>query len=146
MYNDYWMFDQGLLDRRQEGDLTDLITRRFADGGTVTVAADDSLLMVYRRMKLYEVSQLPVVEAGRVVGIIDESDLLLAVAGSTDAFEQRVSAAMTAKIETIRPNAPITELLPIFAHDRVALVEEDGQFHGIITRIDLLNHLRQKLP
>jgi cystathionine beta-synthase len=146
MYNDYWMFDQGLLDRRQEGDLTDLIGRRFEDGGTITVAADDSLLIVYRRMKLYEVSQLPVVEGGRVIGIIDESDLLLAVAGSADAFEQKVSAAMTAKIETIRPDAPITELLPIFTRDRVALVEEDGRFHGIITRIDLLNHLRQKLP
>jgi len=25
------------------------------------------------------------------------------------------------------------------------VVEEDGQFHGVITRIDLLNHLRHKL-
>ena len=29
--------------------------------------------------------------------------------------------------------------------DHVAVVEEDGQFHGVITRIDLLNHLRHKL-
>jgi cystathionine beta-synthase len=145
MYNDYWMFDQGLLDRPALGNLTDLITRRYEDGGTVTAAPDDSLFVVYRRMKLYEVSQLPVLEGGRVIGIIDESDLLLAVTTSPEKFQLPVRAAMTAKVQTIGSNGTINELLPIFARDHVAVVEDAGTFHGIITRIDLLNHLRQKL-
>ena len=146
MYNDYWMFDQGLLDRPEQGNLTDLITRRFEDGGTITAAPDDSLFVVYRRMKLYEVSQLPVMdESGKLIGIIDESDLLLSVTTSPDKFQAPVRAAMTAKVETIGPDTTINELLEIFARDHVAVIEEHGRFHGIITRIDLLNHLRQKL-
>jgi cystathionine beta-synthase len=145
MYNDYWMFDQGLLDRSAQGDLTDLITRRYEDGGTITVAPEDSLLIVYRRMKLYEVSQLPVLEDGKVIGIIDESDLLLAVATAPDKFALPVRGAMADKVETIRPDATIDDLLPIFARDHIAVVEQNGRFHGIITRIDLLNHLRHKL-
>jgi cystathionine beta-synthase len=140
------MFDQGLLDRPEQGNLTDLITRRYEDGGTITAAPDDSLFIVYRRMKLYEVSQLPVMdESGKLIGIIDESDLLLAVTTSPDQFKAPVRAAMTAKVETIGPDTTINELLEIFARDHVAVIEEHGRFHGIITRIDLLNHLRQKL-
>ncbi len=145
MYNDYWMFDQGLLDRPSEGNLKDLITRRYDDGGAVTVAPDDSLLVVYRRMKLYEVSQLPVLEHGKLIGIVDESDLLLAVTSRPERFTQKVSSAMVSRLHTIAPEAPITDLLPIFAKDHVAVVEEDGKFYGLITRIDLLNHLRQKI-
>ncbi|HVJ55206.1 MAG TPA: pyridoxal-phosphate dependent enzyme [Aliidongia sp.] len=145
MYNDYWMFDQGLLDRPSEGNLKDLITRRYEDGGAITVAPDDSLLVVYRRMKLYEVSQLPVIEGGKLIGIIDESDLLLAVTTRPEKFDQQVSTAMVSRLHTVSPESPITDLLPIFAKDHVAVVEEDGKFYGLITRIDLLNHLRQKI-
>ena len=145
MYNDYWMIDQGLMSRPHEGNLKDLISRRYEDGGAITTAPEDSLAIVYRRMKLYEVSQLPVIADGKLIGIIDESDLLLAVTGDPKGFNQPVSAAMVARVETIAPHADITALLPIFAQDRVAVVEEDGRFFGIITRIDLLNHLRPKV-
>ena len=43
MFNDYWMLDQGLLDRERKGDLRDLITRRHADRATVTAAPDISM-------------------------------------------------------------------------------------------------------
>ncbi|HLY54895.1 MAG TPA: pyridoxal-phosphate dependent enzyme [Stellaceae bacterium] len=145
MFNDYWMFDQGLLDRPREGNLKDLITRRHEEGGAITVAPDDSLLVAYRRMRVYEVSQLPVLENGKLIGLIDESDLLLAVSRCADDFSCPVRDAMVTRLETVEPDAPIEDLLPIFARDRVAVVEEDGRFYGIITRVDLLNHLRQRV-
>jgi hypothetical protein len=40
MYDDAWMADNGLLERATVGDLTDLITRRFAEGAVVTTGAD----------------------------------------------------------------------------------------------------------
>ena len=74
MYNDYWMIDQGFLEREPHGDLRDLIARPYAERAVVTVGADDTLLTAYGRMKLYDISQLPVLEGERIVGIIDESD------------------------------------------------------------------------
>jgi cystathionine beta-synthase len=145
MYNDFWMFDQGLLQRPTQGDLTDLIARRHAEGSVVTVTPADTLATVHRRMKLYEVSQLPVIEGDRLVGIIDESDLLLAAKDDPDAFGWPVRRAMVTKVETIAPDAPIDALLPIFAKDHVAVVERDGKFIGLITRIDFINHLRRQL-
>lgn len=145
MYNDFWMFEQGLLERPQQGNLLDLIVRRYQEGGVATLKPEDSLLMAYRRMKLFDVSQLPVMEGERVVGILDESDLLLSVQGDPGKFSQPVSTAMARSVVTIAPDAPISELLPIFAKDLVAVVADQGRFVGLITKIDLLNYLRKQL-
>jgi cystathionine beta-synthase len=146
IYNDAWMFDQGLLDRPTAGDLTDLIARRHAEGGVVSVASSDTLATVLRRMKLYDVSQLPVLDGDRLAGIIDESDLLIALHDDLTKFAMPVKEAMVSKVETLPPDAPLSALMPIFARDHVAVLEKDGRFIGLITRIDLINHLRRRLP
>jgi cystathionine beta-synthase len=148
MYNDFWMFEQGLLPRPKHGNLTDLIVRRYQEGGTVTLAPTDSLMLAYRRMKLFDVSQIPVMVDEQVIGILDESDLLLHVHSQPALFNELVSTAMVAKVHTIAPNAPISDLLPIFQRDHVAIVADPaagGRFVGLITKIDLLNYLRQQL-
>jgi cystathionine beta-synthase len=143
MFNDFWMFDQGLLDRPDAGDLTDLIARRHAEGSVVSVAPDDTLTTVLRRMKLYDVSQLPVLDGDRLVGIIDESDLLIALHDDPAMFAAPVGRAMVTKVETLSPAASLADLMAIFARDRVAVLEKDGRFLGLVTRIDLINHLRR---
>ena len=145
LYNDNWLFDQGLLDRPRQGNLVDLIVRRYQEGGAVTLAPSDSLLLAYRRMKLFDVSQLPVMEGERVVGIVDESDLVLHMHTDPKRFQDSVASAMVRAVETIAPNAPIGDLLPIFKRDHVAIVADHGRFVGLITRIDLLNYLRKQL-
>jgi cystathionine beta-synthase len=145
MFNDYWMIDQGFIQRERTGDLRDLITRRHAERATVTVAPDDTLMTAYSRMKLYDVSQLPVLEKGEVVGIVDESDLLLAVYDNEAAFREPVRSAMTARLETVDSSASLESLLPIFAQGHVVIVKHEGEFAGLITRIDLINHLRRRL-
>ena len=51
---------------------------------------------------------------------------------------------MTANLETIDPGQPIDVLPVLFAEDKVAIVTEGERFLGLITRIDLLNYLRQR--
>ncbi len=146
MFNDFWMIDQGFIERESKGDLSDLISRRHQEQATVTVAPDDTLLVAYGRMKLYDISQLPVLDAaGRVAGIIDESDILLAVFRDEAQFEKPVSSAMITRLETVQADQPFDALLPIFEHDHVAIVLQGEKFLGLITRIDLLNHLRRRM-
>ncbi|MGQ0698727.1 MAG: pyridoxal-phosphate dependent enzyme [Panacagrimonas sp.] len=145
MYNDWWMVEQGLLERPREGNLLDLIVRRYQDGGVATLAPTDTLLHAYRRMKLYEVSQLPVMSDAQVIGILDESDLLLHVQSDPARYADAVSTAMVREVERIEVSAATAELLPIFQRDHVAVVTEGERFVGLITRIDLLNYLRRQL-
>ncbi|HXQ41681.1 MAG TPA: pyridoxal-phosphate dependent enzyme [Candidatus Udaeobacter sp.] len=145
MFNDYWMLDQGLLARERQGDLRDLIARRHVDQATITVSPTDSLLIAYQRMKLYEISQLPVLDRGKVVGIIDESDLLLAVYGHADKFLEPIAQAMTTRLEFIQASQPLGDLAAVLSRHQATLVMEGGEFLGLVTRIDLLNHLRRSI-
>ena len=145
MYNDYWMIDQGFIERESFGDLRDLITRRHADHDDYTVKPNDTLYVAYSRMRLYDVSQLPVLDGEQIVGIVDESDILLAVYDHEDHFTNAVATAMSRKLETVPPSTPLKELLSIFDAGQVAIVRDGDNFLGIITRIDLLNHLRRRM-
>src|SRR5690606_33471244 len=145
MYNDYWMLDNGFLEREQHGDLRDLILRPFSQRDTVVVGPQDLLVTAYQRMKLYDVSQLPVMEGDRIVGILDESDALLHVYGDEERFRDPVSTAMVSKLELLDVKSPIEALLPVFDSGRVAIVMDGERFLGLITRIDLLNYLRRRV-
>ena len=145
MYNEYWMIDQGFIERESHGDLRDLIARRHLEHEDITVARDDTLLTAYRRMKLADVSQLPVVDDGQVIGIVDESDILFAVYDRQDRFADPVQKSMTKRLETVAPSEPIAALLPIFDKGCVALVRDRDEYLGLIARIDLLNHLRRRM-
>jgi cystathionine beta-synthase len=145
MFSDYWMRDQGFLGRSGQGDLRDLIARSSDAGAVVAVAPDDSLLVAYGRLRLYDVSQLPVLDDGRIVGILDESDLLIAATRDAGAFKGPVRTVMTRKLVTLQMNATIEQLLPVLDRGMVAIVVDGDRFLGLVTRIDLLNYLRRKV-
>jgi cystathionine beta-synthase len=146
MFNDYWMIDQGFIEREIHHDLSDIISRHHDEHATVTVLPGDTLLTAYGRMKLYDISQLPVLsEGGEVIGLIDESDILLAVFRNEDHFKQPVSMAMTERLQTVQADQPLEALMPIFGRGHVAIILDGEQFLGLITQIDLLNHLRRSM-
>ncbi|HDG1692251.1 TPA: cystathionine beta-synthase [Kluyvera georgiana] len=145
MFNDDWMRQQGLLARTLRGDLSDFIALRHDEGATVTAAPDDTLATVLARMRLYDISQLPVLEEGGVVGIIDEWDLLSHVQGDSQRFGLPVREAMTQEVETLDITAPESALKPIFDRGQVAVVVDNERFLGLITRSDLLTSWRNRL-
>ncbi len=144
MYNDFWMQDQGFQQSRQYGDLRDVIGRRHWEGAVVSCKPNDTLLRANGLMKLYDISQVPVLDGDKIVGIIDESDVLYAVFGSEDRWKSDVAQYMTARLKTIGPDTPIEQLMQIFAAGMVAIVTEGERFLGLITRSDLLNYFRRK--
>ena len=143
MFNDFWMRDQGFIETDTHGDLRDLIARPFESNDTITVDPDEPLANAYGRMKLYDVSQLPVIKEQEIVGFIDESDILLAVAQSNDRFDKPVSSAMVTDLAVVDVHDSVDKLMPIFNKDFVAIVKDGDSFLGLITRVDLLNYLRR---
>lgn len=94
-------------------------------------------------MRLSDVSQLPVLAENKVVGIVDESDILLAVYSHHGQFSDPVCSAMSAKLETLSVDAPLSALLSIFDQGKVVIVLDMDIFLGLITRVDMLNYLRR---
>jgi cystathionine beta-synthase len=144
VYNDYWMLDQGFTEREQFGDLRDLIARRHSERAAITVNATETVMAAYRRMKLYDVSQVPVMHDGRIIGIVDEEDILLEVIANPAHFSEPVTRAMASHLVTVPVDATVAQLMEIFKRGMVAIVMHGQQFEGLVTRIDLLNWLRRR--
>jgi cystathionine beta-synthase len=150
VFDDHWMRDQGFLRSTSIGDLRDVIGRphmQAAAGraGLVFVDPTDTLERAWRLMKLHDVSQLPVLSGEVIVGLLDESDLLLAVTRDRAAFALTVDRVMTRELRTLGPDTPLEALMPIFDAGLVALVVDQGRFLGLITRMDLLQCLRRSV-
>ena len=145
VYNDAWLAQQGLGDEPMHGDLSDLITRKYEDGDVVVIGPNDTLDTAFKRMKGADVSQLPVIEDGRLMGILDESDIVHVM--NTDEitrqerFTKPVGTVMTRDLDTVQVGEPLEALIPLFDRDRVAIVLDGEKFVGLITRTDLINHL-----
>ena len=146
VYNDAWLSDEGLTDRTFHGVVRDLVVRTHRQGDTVTVSAEDTLLTAYKRMRAADVSQLPVVCGRRLVGLLDEGDLLAALGdpmrAHNDGFNGLVGSAMATKVRTLQADEPVSALLPLFARGDIAVVVDGGDLLGLVTRVDLINHSR----
>ncbi len=144
LYNDYWMLDQGFFEKPSHGDLRDIIRHHHAEHATVTVAPHEPLSTVHNRMRLHDVSQLPVLVNGAVVGIVDESDLLLAIYNDATGFSKPVQDIMTKNLVLVKKEASLDALLKTLKDDYVAIIMDNEKFYGIITKIDVINYLRRK--
>jgi cystathionine beta-synthase len=86
------------------------------------------------------------VQDDRLVGILDESDIVHVMDTDeitrAERFKKPVSSAMTRDLDTLQMTEPLDALIPIFDRDRVAIVLDGDRFVGLITRVDLINHLR----
>jgi len=146
MFNDYWMLDQGFIARENHGDLRDLVARRHSTKEDFTLIESLPVIQAIKNMRLYDISQMAVLDSnGKVVGILDESDILLAVVKDTNNFTKPVREFMTTELSTISADSPIDELMPLFAEDKVAIVFDGDTYLGLITKIDLITHLRKQL-
>ncbi len=149
IYNEYWLDDHGFVEREVEHTLRDLIIRPYKKGSAVTVTEGDTLQATYRKMKMYDMSQLPVMKKSkgeeRIVGIINETDILVAVTGNPAGFSMKVAHAMTRDLHTVDVNTPPQDLLETFKQGMVAIVLEGEDFVGLITPIDLLQYLRKRV-
>lgn len=145
IYNEYWLDDHGFVLKEEQHDLRDLISRPYQAGNAITVLPSDTLQAAYRKMKMYDVSQLPVIADDKLLGIISELDILMAVTGHPEGFQFCVADAMAKTLLTIPVETPITDLLPIFQRSMVAIIMEGDRFLGLITPIDFLQYLRKRI-
>jgi cystathionine beta-synthase len=146
VFSDAFLAQEGWSGREPAGTARDIVINRYPEGSTVTVQPDDTVRTAFARMRTADVSQLPVVEHDRIVGIVDESDMLDALLtqaqNGNGTFARPVRDVMVTRLETISANAPIADLVPVFRNGLVAIVMDGERFLGLATRMDLINYFR----
>ena len=124
----------------------------------IVIGPDTTLPIAGSLMKQHAIRHLPVVENGRLVGVVSRGDLREAstmAAVNSDSYELNftlarmpVSRLMTRKVMTVTPEAPIVHAAELMTRHKIAglpVVDTDGSVIGIVTGSDLLKLLVRSL-
>jgi len=144
-FNDFWLEDQGFIERESHGDLRDLIGRLHNERATVVVGPNDALTTAHNRLRNAGFSQLPVIDNNKLVGILTEDTIIRFVFGKPEMMNRSVSDAMETAFIKLDKETTIDNLVALLHVQPYAAVMDDEIFLGLITRSDVLNYLRKKL-
>lgn len=140
-FNDSWMKENGFLDSPlQLKSIQDLLIEMGPSKGLVSAKTSDSVISVIEKLKQRGLSQLPVFQDSKLMGIVDEGDLLFPLASGRIKPQDPVLSFVKGTILTVKKEEPLQKLTELFSQGYVALVEDAGDLR-IITKIDLIEFL-----
>jgi cystathionine beta-synthase len=145
LFNDFWLEDQGFIQREPHGDLRDLIGRPHDERATITVGPTDILTTAHNRLRNAGFSQLPVMDEGRLVGVVTEETLIQFAFGKPDLMNATVGEAMQTAFIQLEKDTTVNNLVAMLSVQPYAAVTDGGKFLGLITRSDVLNYLRKQM-
>ena len=145
LYNDFWLEDNGFIQREQFGDLRDLIGRLHDEKASITVGVDDVLTTAHNRLRNAGFSQLPVLEKDKLVGILTEEKIIQFVYGNPKRMKKKCSYAMETEFVQCQRDLSVKKLVEMLENNFYVAVMENEVFLGLITRSDVLNYLRKKV-
>lgn len=144
IFNDTWMKEGGYLDHDEVGGdtIASLVARR---NEVFTASPEDTFDSVIRRMKEHGISQLPVLVANRLVGLISEVDMLSALMEQRANLKTPIAGFLNGNYALVEAHNRTTILAQLFAQNRVVVVESEGVIVGIITKIDFIDWFASRL-
>lgn len=138
--NDEWMKMHGFLEKpRGLGVVGDLIDRTVK---VITVHQDKTLRDAIDLMRRHGISQVPVTDdAGKPLGMVHEIDILRGLQRDEVTIDSPVSAIETQIGGILSPSARVEELYGVFGAEQAAIVVSEGKIVGVLSEIDLIEHL-----
>jgi CBS domain-containing protein len=112
-----------------------------------TTSSSQSLADAAQIMKSEDVGSVPVVDEGRVVGVLTDRDITIrAVAEGADARTTKVGDVASRDPVTVEPEEDLDEALALMARHRVRrlLVVERGELVGILAQADVAEEVKDK--
>ncbi len=145
VFSDEWMRDNAFLEEVPKigrvKDILNLHKRKI-----ITANAKDLVHQVIGKMKRYDISQLPVVDNGNLLGMIREADLLNYMVTGRHRISEAIEGIVEKNIRTIGPEASISALSEKFIanQDTAVVVVDKGKIIGLVSKIDLIDYLAKK--
>ncbi len=138
--SDTWMRQHGFLQSDWElGTMGDVL-RNLGPRKLITLPIDAPIAEAAELFKLHGISQIPICDAGRLVGILTELDLMQQLISGRATPATTVAEAMVRRVSTVEINAPASELVAIFERGEVALViDAERRLLGLVTKMDLID-------
>ena len=108
------------------------LARDVMTKGVAKAKPYERLSTAVARMRKKGISQMPVVDSGKIVGALRESDII------SNSGAALVKDAMGRKFAEVPPDAPIGLVRAILSQDDAVIVVRSGRILGIITKSDII--------
>jgi cystathionine beta-synthase len=142
IFNDDWMRENGFLEEEKGiGVVADIIK---GQSNLVTATPSEKVREVIEKLKSKSISQLPVVENGKLIGIIAEVDLLRHLVSGSGTLDSAVGPLVEGDYATVSPDTKIELLQNVLSDAKLAIVLDHDKVVGIVTKIDLIEFLAKK--
>ena len=144
--DDRWMRQQGFVKGDWEVGTVGDCVRALGRKEIISLDLNDKLDRATALYKQHGISQMPVLDHGKLAGILTESDLLHQMMTGRVDRDTIVAEVMERKVSTVSMHANSGELPRIFERGEVAIVvDEDRQVLGILTKMDLIEMIARKI-
>jgi cystathionine beta-synthase len=111
----------------------------------IAAAPSDPMREIIERMKLHDISQMPVLTEGRLVGMITESTLLAQMATPGSSPDDSIAAIVNRQVTTVPPDIGLEAVMRLFGASQAVVVIDNDQVIGILTKIDLIDYLAARM-
>ena len=140
--DDGWMKSNGFFEQGWEAASVGDLLRALPRHELVTAESAQTVADAVRTMKARGISQLPVVENGRLVGILTESDVLGKLVDGRAGLDSKVAEVMFRNVKTVTEDDDASTLTKLFGEGLVAVVVDDAKaVKGIVTKLDHVDYL-----
>jgi len=110
-----------------------------------TVKVGDSVVEAAKLMKGEETGIAPIVEDGRLIGVVTDNDIAIrVVAEGRDPQTTKVEEVASRDLVTIDPDQDLDDALALMAQNdlkRLPVIEEDGTLVGMVARTNVLRRV-----
>ncbi|HEY9723282.1 MAG TPA: cystathionine beta-synthase [Oscillatoriaceae cyanobacterium] len=143
-YSDHWMIDQGFLDERPAGRLSDLLRHKALLQPIISVTPEDTVARAAHLLRQYNISQLPVMQGEDVIGSLQETEVMRLLLEKVDLQATKISEVMGHPFPTLAADTPVADACYAIADgDAAVLVVSDRRPVGVLTRIDFIHYLAE---
>jgi cystathionine beta-synthase len=140
VYNDEWMRDNGLIKTDNTGIIGEIIDQNPKT--LITTNSQAIIKDVIHSMKEKNISQMPVIDNSKVIGIISESAILDYMLSSGSSSANTIAQLVQTHFKTVDHNTPVFKVLEILkSGENAVLVIEKDDLKDILTKIDLIDYL-----
>ncbi len=144
IFDDAWMKENGYLEPEYGGTVAEVMGNGPHE--IWSVEPSDTISDVVQLLRQREVSQVPVIGTdGTLKGIVAEANLLHALVEGNVQGTTPVGEVASSDFAILEPSNSAAVLSELFARGKTVLVQSEGRFTGVLTKIDLIEFIARRL-